>query len=50
MLEAMLSYWLLWFVLLSGSEDGLNAYVFPMAILLAKRKRLALVPMYLGFH
>lgn len=38
MLEALLSYWLSWFVLLSWLEDGLNTYVFPVAILLVKGK------------
>lgn len=29
----LLAYWLSLFVLLSGPNDGLNAYVFPLAIL-----------------
>lgn len=28
-LEAMLSYWLSWYILLSGPKDGLNSYIFP---------------------
>lgn len=30
-LEAMLSFWLSWYVLPSGPEDGINAYVFLIA-------------------
>lgn len=46
--EAMLSYWMSWYVLPSGREDGLNPYVFPLAIKLAKGERLALAPVYIG--
>lgn len=35
-MEALLAYWLSWFVLPSGLQDGQNAYVFPLAILLVK--------------
>lgn len=35
-LEAMLAYWLSWYVLPSGHEDGINPYVFPIAIRLTK--------------
>lgn len=35
-------------VLLSGPEDGIHPYVFPLAIKLAKGERLALVPIFLG--
>lgn len=35
-LEARLSYWLSWYMLPSGHEDGLNAYVYPFAIRLAR--------------
>lgn len=48
MLEALLSYKLSWFVLSSGPQDGLNAYVFPLALLLARGERLALVLICLG--
>lgn len=41
-LEALLSYLLSWFMLSSNLEDGLNSYIFPLAILLAKGKMLAL--------
>lgn len=44
MLETLLSYQLSWFVLLSGPDDGLNTYMFPPAILLAKGEKLSLVP------
>lgn len=47
-LEAVLAYSLSWFILPSGLEDGLNNYAFPFAILLAKGKKLALAPIYLG--
>lgn len=33
--EAFLSYWLCWYVLSSGSEVGLNHYLFPLGILIA---------------
>lgn len=36
------------FCFLDLPEDGLHSYVFPLAVLLAKGKRLALVPLYLG--
>lgn len=41
MVEVLWAYWLLWFVLPNGPKDGLNAYVFPLAILLAKGEDLA---------
>lgn len=47
-MEAYLAYWLSWFVLPSGLEDGLNPYVFPMTIWLAKGEKLALAPLFLG--
>lgn len=46
MLEALLLYWLFWFLLLSEPEDGLNSYVFPLAILV-KAERLAQASNYL---
>lgn len=50
--EAMLSFWLSWYVLPSGPEDGLNAFVFPLAIRLARGEKIALAPIFLGslFH
>lgn len=44
----MRSYWLSWHVLSNGSKDGINSYVFPLAIRLVRRDRLAFVPIYLG--
>lgn len=46
--EALLVYWLSWYVLPSGPGDGLNQYVFPLSILLTKGEKLALSPLYLG--
>lgn len=46
-LEPLLAYWLYWFVLPGGPEDGLNSYVFPLVILLTKERKVALVPIYL---
>lgn len=46
--KAFLSYWLSRYVLLSRLEDSINTYVFPLAIHLAKGKKLQLVPLYLG--
>lgn len=46
--ETMLVHWLSWYVLPSGPEDGLNPYVFPLAIRLAKGERLALASIYFG--
>lgn len=36
---AMLSFWLSWYVLSSGPEDGINAFVFPLAIRVARGKK-----------
>lgn len=47
-LEAMLAFWLSWYVLSSGPEDGINSYVFPLAIKLAKGEKFALTPVFLG--
>lgn len=33
----------------SWLEDNLDSYVFPLAVLLAKGKKIALVPIYMGF-
>lgn len=47
-LKAMLAYWLSWYVLPSGPKDGMNPYVFPLAVRLAKGEKLALAPVFLG--
>lgn len=47
MVEALLAYWLSWFFLPSGPEDGLNYYVNPLAILLVNGEKLALALLYL---
>lgn len=47
MLEASLLNWLSWFVLLSMPKDGLKAYVFRLAVLLAKGEKSAFEPIYL---
>lgn len=47
-LEAFLSYWLSYFIFPSLPEDRLNSFVFPMVVLLAQKKLLALEPWYLG--
>lgn len=46
--EAMLSFWLSWYILPSGPKDGLNAFVFPLAIHLARGEKVALAPIFLG--
>lgn len=46
-MEALLSYWLSHFVLPIVLEEGINSYVFSMAIRLAKEKKMALGPIYL---
>lgn len=46
--EAMLSYWLSWYILPDGPEESLNAYIYPLAIRLARGDRLTLAPIYLG--
>lgn len=46
--EAMLAYWLLWYVFPSDPEGDLNSYMFPLIIRWAKGERLALMPIYLG--
>lgn len=47
-LEVMLAFWLLWYVLPSGPKDDINYYVFPLAIRLAKGEKVALAPIFLG--
>lgn len=46
--EALLSYWLSWHALPSGPEDGLNPFVFSLAIRFTKGERSVLAPIYLG--
>lgn len=46
--EANVSILVRWFVLPSSPEDRLNSFVFRLAILFVKGKRLVLVPLYLG--
>lgn len=48
LVEAILSYWLSWYVQSSGAEDGLNLYVFSLAILIVKGVQFAIAPLYLG--
>lgn len=47
-MEALSTYWLSWFIFLSALEDVLKDYIFPLTILLAKGKNVALAPIYLG--
>lgn len=44
----MLSYWLSWYVLLSGLKDGINPYVCPLAIVWVKEVGWPSHPFYLG--
>lgn len=46
--EAILVFWLSCYVLPSGPEDGINSFVFPLAIRLAKGEKIALGPIFLG--
>lgn len=46
-LKAMLAYWLP-YILSTVPEDGLNPYVFPLAIRLGRGEKLALAPIFLG--
>lgn len=46
--EAFLAYWLPWYILLSGPDNGLNLFIFLLAIQIAKGSKLALPPLYLG--
>lgn len=41
-LEAMLAFWLSWYVLPRRPEDGINSYVFSLAIRLTKGGKVAL--------
>lgn len=47
-LDAFLAYWLNYFVFPSPLEDDMYVFAFPMAVLLAQGKKLALAPWYLG--
>lgn len=47
-LEAMLAFWVSWYVLPSGPQDGIHPYVFPLAIKLSKVEQLALALIFLG--
>lgn len=46
--KAFLSYWLSRYVLSSSLKDGINVYVFPFAVRLARGKKLPLGPLCLG--
>lgn len=46
--EALLSYWIWQFILPSSSENSINGYVFPLAIHLAKGKKLPLGLLHIG--
>lgn len=45
--DAMVLYWLSWYVLSSDPDYSLNFYMFPLLIRLTKGERLALMPIYL---
>lgn len=45
---AFLAYLLSYFIFLSLLENGLHSYVFPIAVLFVKGKRLALASLFLG--
>lgn len=47
-LEAFLAYWLNYFVFPSPPEDGVQPSIFPMAVLLARGKKLPLAAWFLG--
>lgn len=49
LLEALLSYWLSWFIFSSGPDDGLTDCVLLLAISLTNGKRLALAVVFLGY-
>lgn len=48
-MEALLAYWLSWYVMPRSMEDGLNPYVFSLAIQDHERKKLTLASLYLGY-
>lgn len=45
--EAMLSFWLSWYIFPSRPKDSLNAFVFPLTISLARGEKVALAPIFL---
>lgn len=47
-MEAMLTYWLTSLIFPSELEDKHNGYVFPLAVILVKGKKVALAPICLG--
>lgn len=47
-LAAFFAYWLSYFVFPNPPDDGLNPFVFRMAVLLAQKKPVALGPWFLG--
>lgn len=47
-LAAFFAYWLSYFVFPSPPDDGLNPFMFRMAVLLAQKKPVALGPWFLG--
>lgn len=47
-LAAFFAYWLFYFVFPSPLDDWLNPFVFPVAVLLAQKKPVALGPLFLG--
>lgn len=47
-IDAFLAYWLSYFVFLNFPENGLHSFVFSMAVLLARGKRLLLALFFLG--
>lgn len=46
-LETMLAFYLSWYILPSGPEDGIYPYVFPLAVKLVNSEQLALAPIFL---
>lgn len=47
-LAAFFAYWLSFFVFPSPLDDGLNPFLFPLAVLLAQKKPIALGSWFLG--
>lgn len=47
-MEALLSYYLSWFILHGRPKDGIYPFFFPIAIILVKEGELALEPIYFG--
>lgn len=48
MVDTSLSYCLSWHVLPSDLKDGLNSYIFLLAISIMRRVQFALFPLYFG--